>query len=54
MIEKFGEWLYQSFPFLSEHPFISLICIAVVIAAGLCLVDIISKAIRNKNKKVNK
>lgn len=48
---KFSMWLFQSFPFLEQHPIISLLTIVAIIILGIILVDRISKKIRQKIKQ---
>ncbi len=48
---RFAEWLFQSFPFLDEHPIISLAVIVVIIIIGWVLIDRISKKIKQRIKQ---
>lgn len=50
MYQKYVSFLFESFPFFSEHPIISLACIIAVIIIGFIIVDKISKAIIKKRK----
>lgn len=53
---RFAEWLFQSFPFLEQHPILSLLGIIAIIIIGWFLVDHIAKKIiqRRKQKQLSK
>ena len=52
---RFAEWLFQSFPILSEQPIMSAFIIMAIIVAVSILLDVISKSIAKKrNQKINK
>ncbi|MBR6695385.1 MAG: hypothetical protein IKL70_03115 [Oscillospiraceae bacterium] len=55
MFERFSNWLFESFPILSEQPIMSAFIIMAIIVAVSILLDVISKSIAKKrNQKINK